>query len=131
VKKRSSTKLDELREVLERGGVHKTSELANELDVSNLKVNALVHDYRAKFLNGENLPYIYSAMGGGYTMDDSGEHVAWESKKRISMGYSVIANGVFVFKRCRKIAAKEFAALNIAYRPQMLTVKQLLAKDVE
>jgi len=127
--KESNTKLSELMDVLNRDGIYSTEELAQELDVSKRFIHSLIREWRRKFLDGgKDIKYVYSAAGGGYTVQEAPEHVVWESKKRLSMGFGVIANGVFVFKRCKRIAAKEFAALNIQYRPQMLTVKQLIAK---
>jgi len=125
---RDGTKLAELIEILERGGVWKTDELSSEMSVDVDVVRNYVHVIRRKFLDGKDVPYIYTAAVGGYTLKGSSENVVYESKRRMAMGYGVLINGVFVFKRCRKIASKAFKALNIQYKPKALTVKQLMYK---
>lgn len=125
---RDGTKLAELMDVLEKGGVWTTDELSDELGVDADGVRNMVHNIRRKFLNGEDVPYVYSAAVGGYTLDGDKVNVVFESKRRMAMGYGVLVNGVFVFKRCKKIASTAFKALNIQYKPKALTIAQLTHK---
>jgi len=127
MKRNNDSKSTELLSILGRGGIYTTKELAKEMDIDKLAVHSIVRSVRMRFLDGKKVPYIY-ITGSGYTLEESPEYVAYESKKRLSMGFGILANGVFVFKRCRRIATKEFEALRIQYKPQMFTVKQLTLK---
>jgi len=122
-----SSKAYELIEVLERGGTWSTQELADELNLEKHAIRALVGRVRKSFLEEENstVPYIYTTKGG-FTLEGKPEDVVYESKLRYAIGVGVLVNGVFVFKRCKKISPKQFANLNVTYKPKMLMFNNVI-----
>ena len=120
-----SHKQEELIMVLERGDAFTTSEISDELGVPKQAVRQLVSSIRKRFLDGqEDVTYIYTTPRG-YSLDEKPEDVAYESKLRMQIGFGVLINGSFVFKRCKKIACSQFNALRLEFKPKMLTVKDI------
>lgn len=116
-----------LQEILHRGGVWTVSELADEVGVTKSKLRRIVKGLRRKFYDNhtEVALYIFTTKGG-YTIDDKAENVMYEARMRLAMGTGVLLNGVYVFKRGKTIAARNFSNLKVEYRPKMLTIGKLL-----
>jgi hypothetical protein len=113
-------------EVLERGGVWSTKEIAKELDIDVVEVRKEIRKLRLAFLNGnKEVEHYVFLTKGGYTMDNKPEHVMYEARFRMAMGTGVLINGVYVFKTGKQIAAKNFEQLKIAYKPQLLQIGKL------
>lgn len=119
------SKVQELMETLERGGVFTSEELSKELGIKKTVVNRLVSQARKKFLNGSDTPYVYTT-GHGYTLEEDKLHVIYESGLRLKQGFGILANGVHVFGRAKKIAGPRFDNLKIAFKPKMITVDNIL-----
>ena len=116
----------EVQDILHRGGTWTTSELSEEVGVRDDKVRMLVKKLRKKYL--ENHPevarYVFTTKGG-YTIDEKPEHVMYEARMRMAMGTGVLFNGVYVFKRGRKIALQNYKKLRIEYKPKLLQIEKL------
>ncbi len=121
-----SKKQEEILKFLNEETVIKTTELAKKVDMSTIQLRLAIKQLRKKFLAGEeNIDYIYTTKGG-YTTRGSKEDVMYESQMRLKLGIGVLVNGVYVFKRCKKIAKTDFSKLNIAYKPKMLTLNNVI-----
>lgn len=122
---KEQTKADELIDVLARGGIYTTTELAKELDVDEKVVRLLVRKIRKQVLNGEQQSWIYTT-GMGYSMDEEKEHVVYESSLRMKMGFGVLVGGLPVFQKCKKIAGVQFNNLHVSFKPKLLKINSLI-----
>lgn len=119
-------KQNELLEILNDGSVYTVKDLSNKLSISDNSIRNMIGNMRRRFLNDSNeISYIYTSKSG-YTMKETPETVAYESKKRFLSGIGILINGRHVFKRCKKIAFRQFTALNFVYKPKMLTIQKLI-----
>jgi hypothetical protein len=114
--KKLREKEEELLDILNRGGVHTTHKIAKEMRIDEPRVRTLIKAIRNKFINYNLGDYIYTAPNG-YTTEESKENTIYESNMRMKIGFGVLLNGSFVFRRAKRIALKEFKGLTIQYKP--------------
>ena len=114
-------------EVLERGGVWGSREIADELNIVANEVRKSVKMLRQMFHNNDTEinRYIFTTKGG-YTIDNKPEHAMYEARLRMSMGTGVLINGIYVFKTSKKIGMKHFNQLKVEYKPKLLAIDKLL-----
>ena len=112
-------------EVLDKGGVWGSKEMADHLSIEIPKLRDVVRKIRKKFLGGMEVPYIFTAKGG-YTVDEKPEYVMYEARLRMALGVGVLLNGVHVFRRGKRIAAKNFSVLRVEYKPRMAELEKVL-----
>jgi len=121
-----SNKKMELIEILTRGGVWSTEELSKELGVSKKRVRVLVKSLRINYLNKNGMErYVYLTKGG-YTIDELPEHVVYESKFRMKMGFGVLINGTHPFRKCKAINLLGYKNLMISFKPKMLELGKVV-----
>ena len=124
--KKTESKKQQLFNVLKNGGYWTVNELSKEIDVAPLQVRELIRQLRKGFLeNGTVDNYIYTTKFG-YTIDEKPENVMYEARLRMALGVGTLINGIWVFKKSKSIAHKQFRDLNISYKPKMLTVQNLI-----
>lgn len=119
-------KLD-IYEILERGGVWSSKELAEELGIKQAEARLSIKKLRKMFLsNSDKIHRYVFTTKGGYTIDNKPEHIMYEARMRMAMGTGVLINGIYVFKTGKKIATKHFSQLKVEYKPKMLTIGEIL-----
>lgn len=120
-----------LYDVLEKRGdeVLSADALAKELGKTKEVVRSLVAEARRKYRAGdENFPNHIILTRGGWTLDEKAEHVAYETRFRMCMGFGVLANGQPVYKALKKLSYDTFKGLRIEFQPKIEAVRQLTQK---
>jgi len=112
-------------DILKEGGVWGSKEMAESLSIEIPKLRDAVRKIRRRFLDGEEVPYIFTAKGG-YTVDEKPENVMYEARMRLAFGTGVLLNGVHVFRRGKRIAAKNFSVLRVEYKPRMDELSEII-----
>jgi hypothetical protein len=114
-------------EILSRGGVHSSADLAEELNRPKRRISGIVRRARQMFMDGSDKVdvRVYSTKGG-YTIEEKPEHVMHEARFRICMAAGVLLNGAHVFKTARQIAQKDFITLQVEYKPRMIEMGKLI-----
>lgn len=116
---------ESLIEFLNGAGTATKGDIAKMLGISKLRVGSLVRQIRRKFLEGKFSTYIYTTKYG-YTTNSSLENVVYESRLRMQIGFGVLLNGVYVFKRCKALSSRTFNQLSIEFQPKAITVNKVI-----
>ena len=125
MKKDKSALVEELFGILSDEKVHSSFDLSEELNCSISRVRNLVRTCRQRFNNGDGDSWIYVTKNG-YTISDKPEHVSYEARLRLAMGFGILINGAFVLKQMKRIAQKDFGNLMIEYRPRMIEMGKIV-----
>lgn len=138
--------LNDLYEILNRGGVWTTVELCKELGFSadfysRERMRALIGQLRKKFrqsaIDCENqwmfknedelAPILWAGTDfGGYTLIKNASVRAFECRMRAGQSVGVALNGAQAFIDFKKLAPKAFTTLSIDVKPRLLKMNRLI-----
>lgn len=113
----------EFMEILERGGGHKMTEIAKELDISDTDARKILHQLRKRAIKGQG-PWIH-VTPEGYSLTTTPSAIIKEASMRIKMCVGIYVNSAPVFGKARKIASKQFDHLRIEHKPLFLKIGKL------
>ena len=118
---------NDLYNFLIKGGVHTSEDLAKHFDLTINGVRSLIRALRKRFNEGdEDISHYIFTTQAGYSTDEKPEYCAYEAGMRFAQGTGVLINGVYVFKRTKKFAVKEFSRLRIQYKPRILALEKIV-----
>ena len=89
-------------------------------------MSRIISQIRKRFRQGDyQVKYVYTTTDG-YTVHETTDNVIDETKMRLRLSTSILKNGTFVFKRCKRISLENYNTLTIAFKPKLLEIEQLL-----
>jgi len=111
----------EVLDILEMGGVKSAKALAEAANIAPLAARSTVRSLRMKFLDGHDDVKSYIVLTkGGYTVEESQANLYYEASFRFRLGFGVLHNGMYVFRRCKQLKSRDFAELKLEYKPKAL-----------
>lgn len=113
-------------EILRRAGVHSKGGIEHETGLVSSQIGTVIRSLRQRFLNGSDDVdcYIFTTQHG-YSTDDKPEYVAYESRLRVSIGMGTLLNGVYCFKRCRRLNFREYKGIMVKYKTGLIETKKV------
>lgn len=102
-------------------------EIAATIGISDGKVRSSIARLRRAYLDSndqvENYPVLTK---NGYSLKGSRENLLYEAGFRIRLGFGVLSNGRYVFKRCKLIGGQKFAELRGEFKPKLLDLNRVI-----
>lgn len=111
--------------LLNQSGPLSTRDIALQLGTSPMRIRSAVKTQRKHFLDGKTRVRIITGPRG-YSLTQNRRNITHETNLRIAQIAGNMFYGAPVLLRCRKIAAKDFANIQLKYQPKMISFNKLL-----
>lgn len=115
----------ELLTYLEKNSGKTTEELSKHMGIHPSRIGYTIRMLRKKHEDEYDIPYVYTSPDG-YTLEEKVSNMAYETKRRLNMGTSIIMNGAYVYKKLKQKSLKGFQQIFVEYRPKMLQLQQTI-----
>jgi len=111
--------------LLSQNGPLKAKDIAMQLGAGLPRVRSAIKTQRKHFLDGKTRVRITTGPRG-YSLIQNRKNVSHETNLRVAQIAGNMLYGAPVFLKCRKIAAKDFASIQLKYQPKMISFNKLL-----
>lgn len=101
-----------------------TRDIALQLGTSPTRVHSAIKTQRKHFLEGKVRVRIITGPRG-YSLSQNRRNITHETNLRIAQIAGNMFYGAPVFLRCRQIAAKDFANIQLKFQPKMIEFQKL------
>ena len=119
-----TTREEEVLGVLNQRELVTAEELEQSTSIPRVAIAYTIRKIRKKFLEGYEVPYIFTAKGG-YTLRETASTLAHETRTRLKMGTSIILNGSYVYEKFKKKALRGFQEVFMEYKPKLLDMSNM------
>lgn len=112
-------------DILNRGGIHSSKEIGEELDLKPLEISSTIRNIRKNSISKGKLPYVFTTPHG-YTLDPKPSDVIYESNMRLKFSVGVIMGGIPCFNKAKKIASYQLTKLKATYKPSLIRIGNII-----